>query len=102
MIRSQVCLNHLFWLYSDTRFGTYLYSAGIQHEKRLKSIDYEQCALFYFIFSRRLTREFASAKTNAIQKYGEDLEKINLNRPGKRKLGQGTNYGTEKAYLAIF
>ena len=56
----------------------------------------------YLFFSRRLTREFASAKTNAIQKYGEDLEKMNLNGPGKLKLGQGTNYGTEKAYLAIF
>ena len=36
----------------------------------LDQLDYEQCDLF-----RRLTREFASAKTNAIEKYGEDLEK---------------------------
>ena len=47
----------------------------------------------YFLF-RRLTREFASAKTNAIEKYGEDLEKMKVNGPGKRKLGQGRNYGT--------
>ena len=39
--------------------------------------------------------EFASAKTNAIAKYGEDLEKMKLNGPGKWKLGQGTNYGTD-------
>ena len=55
---------------SNTRFGAYLYSAGTQHENLLRSIDYEQCDLF-----RRLTREFASAKTNATEKYGEDLEK---------------------------
>ena len=29
----------------------------------------------WHILFRRLTREFASAKTNAIEKYGEDLEK---------------------------
>ena len=28
--------------------GAYLYSAGTQHENLLKSIDYEQCDLFYF------------------------------------------------------
>ena len=56
--------------HSNTRFGAYLYSAGTQHENLLKLIDYEQCDLFC-----RLTREFASAKTNAIEKYGEDLEK---------------------------
>ena len=68
------------------------YSAGNQHENRLKSIDYEQCDLsFYFAAA---TREFASAKTNAIEKYGEDLEKMKVNGPGKRKLGQGRNYGT--------
>ena len=39
--------------------------------------------------------EFTSAKTNAIEKYGEDLEKLKLNGQGKRKLGQGTNYGTD-------
>ena len=38
----------------------------------------------YFLFFRRLTQEFASAKTNAIEKYGEDLEKIKLNGPGKQ------------------
>ena len=48
-----------------------------------------------YICFRRLTREYASAKTNAIEKYGEDLEKMKVNRPGKRKLGQGRNYGTE-------
>ena len=41
------------------------------------------------------TREFASAKTNAIEKYREDLEKMKVNGPGKRKLGQGRNYGTD-------
>ena len=46
-------------------------------------------------FFRRLTREFASAKTNAIEKYGEDLEKMKMNGPGKQKFGQGTNYGTD-------
>ena len=78
--------------YSNTRFGAYLYSAGTQHENRLKSIDYEQFALFVF---RRLTREFASAETNVIEKYGEDLENMKLNGPGKRKLGQRTNHGTD-------
>ena len=78
--------------HSNTRFGAYLYSAGTQHENLLKSIDYEQCDLFLF---RRLTREFASAKTNATEKYGEDLEKMKVNGPGKRKLGQGRNYGTD-------
>ena len=52
-------------------------------------------SVLYFFPPRRLTREFASAKTNAIEKYGEDLEKMKLNGPGKRKLGQGTNYGTD-------
>ena len=41
------------------------------------------------------TREFASARTNAIKKYGEGLEKMTLNGPGKRKLGQETNYGID-------
>ena len=40
--------------------------------------------------------EFASAKTNTIEKYGEDLKKTRkVNGPGKRKLGQGRNYGTD-------
>ena len=36
-------------------------------------------------------------QTNAIAKYGADLEreKMNLNGTGKRKLGQVTNYGTD-------
>ena len=51
-------------------FCAYLYSAGSQHENQLKSIDYEQFALFIF---RRLTQEFASAKTNVTDLYGEDL-----------------------------
>ena len=77
--------------HSNTRFGTYLYSAGTQHENLLKSVDYEQCDILF----RRLTREFASAKTNAIEKYGEDLEKMKVNGPGKRKLGHRRNYGTD-------
>ena len=40
-------------------------------------------------------RELASAKTNSNEKYGEDLEKMKVNGPGKRKLGQGRNYGTD-------
>ncbi len=75
--------------HSNTCFGAYLYSAGTQHENRLKSIDYEQLTIFF----RRLTQELA--KTNVIEKYGEDLEKMKLNGPGKRKLEQGTNYGTD-------
>ena len=50
------------------------------------------------IFFQRLTREFASAKTNGIEKYGEDLGEHffkKLNGPGKRKLGRETNYGTD-------
>ena len=38
---------------------------------------------------------FASAKTNAIEKYREDLDKMKVNGPRKRKLGQGRNYGTD-------
>ncbi len=33
-------------------------------------------------------QEFASPKTNAIEKYGENLEKMKVNGPGKQKLGQ--------------
>ena len=40
-------------------------------------------------------REFASAKTNAVEKYGEALEKLKVNGPEKQKLGQGRNYGTD-------
>ena len=40
-------------------------------------------------------QEFASAKTNATEKYREDLEKMKVNGLGKRKLGQGRNYGTD-------
>ena len=47
------------------------------------------------ILFRRLTREFVSAKTNAVEKYGEGLEKMKVNRPGKWKLGQGRNSGTD-------
>ena len=43
------------------------------------------------ILFRRLTREFASAKTNAVEKHGEDIEKMKVNGPGKRKLAQGRN-----------
>ena len=51
--------------------------------------------LLLFSFFRRLTRKFASAKTNGIEKYGENLEKMKLNGPGKRKLRQEANYGTD-------
>ena len=37
--------------------------------------------------------EFTSAKTNTIEKYGQDLEKIKVNGPGKWKLGQRRNSG---------
>ena len=47
------------------------------------------------ILFRRLTREFASAKTNAVEKHGEDMEKMKVNRPGKRKLAQGRNSDTD-------
>ena len=43
----------------------------------------------------RLTQELASAKTNAVEKHGEDLEKIKMNGPGKRKLAQGRNSDTD-------
>ena len=43
----------------------------------------------------RLTREFTSANTNAVEKHGEDLEKMKMNGPGKRKLGQGRHDGTD-------
>ena len=39
-------------------------------------------------------QEFASAKTNTVEKYGEDLEKMKVNGPEKWELGQGRNYGT--------
>ena len=45
-------------------------------------------------FISQAKEEFASAKTNAIEKYGEDLEKMKVNGPGKRKLGQGKKHGT--------
>ena len=61
----------------------------------MSSVPFSFFFFFFFFSFRRLTREFASAKANAIEKYGEDLEKIKLNGPGKRKLGQGTNYGTD-------
>ena len=46
-------------------------------------------------FISQANAEFASAKTNANETYGEDLEKMKVNGPGKRKLGQGRNYGTD-------
>ena len=72
--------------HSNTCFGAYLYSAGTQHENRLKSVDYEKCAVFFLFFFRRLTLEFASAKTNAIEKYGEDLEKNEGEWTGEAKI----------------
>ena len=64
----------------------------------MRSVPY-YFILFFILFFHRLTREIASAKTNAVEKYGEDLEKLKLNGPGKRKLGQGTNYGTKHTWL---
>ena len=61
----------------------------------LNQLTMRSVLYFFNLFFRRLTLEFASAKTNTIEKYGEDLEKMKLNGPGKRKLGQGTNYGTD-------
>ena len=46
-------------------------------------------------FFRKLLQEFASAKTNAIEKYGEDLEKMKVNGSGKQKLEQGRTSGTD-------
>ena len=80
-----------FWGTVSHVFGAYLYSAITEHENLLKSIDYEQRDLFF----RRLTQEFASATTNTIEKYGEDLEKMKVNGLEKRKLGQGRNSGTD-------
>ena len=39
--------------------------------------------------------KFISAKTNTIEKYGEDLEKMKVKGLGKQKLGQGRKYGTD-------
>ena len=47
----------------------------------------------YFISQANAGIRFS--QTNAIEKYGEDLEKMKVNVPGKRKLGQGRNYGTD-------
>jgi len=57
----------------------------------MRSVPY----FILFLFFCRLTLESASAKPNLIAKYGEDLEKMLLNGPGKRKLGQGTKFGTD-------
>ena len=48
----------------------------------------------YFISQANAGIHF-SQETNAIEKYGEDLEKMKVNGQGKRKLGQGRNYGTD-------
>ena len=69
--------------HNNTCFGANLHSAGTQHENRLKSIDYEQFALFSF---RRLTREFASAKSNVIEKYGEDFGKNGVEWTGEAEI----------------
>ena len=37
-------------------------------------------------FFRRLSREFALAKTNAIEKYGEDLEKNEVEWTGEAEI----------------
>ena len=68
----------------------------------LNQLTMSSVPCFFVLFFRRLRHEFASAKINATEKCGEDLEKMMLNGPGKRKLGQGTNHGTDEAYLAIF
>ena len=51
------------------------------------------------ILFRRLKREFASTKTNAVEKYGEDLEEEKKEKKNrgewKRKLGQGRNDGSD-------
>ena len=36
---------------------------------------------------------------NATEKYEKDLEKIQVNGPGKRKIGQGRNSGTKHTCL---
>ena len=48
----------------------------------------------YFISQANAGIRF-SQETNATEKYGEDLEKMKVNGQGKRKLGQGRNYGTD-------
>ena len=48
----------------------------------------------YFI-SQQLRGNSLQPRLTAIEKYGEDLEKMKVNGPGKRKLGQGRNYGTD-------
>ena len=42
------------------------------------------------VLFRRLTQEFALASM-----YGQDLEKMEVNGPEKRKLGRGRNYDTD-------
>ena len=61
----------------------------------LNQLTMRSVPFFSFLFFCRLTLEFASAKPNLTAKYGEDLEKMTLNGLGKRKLGQGTKYGTD-------
>ena len=47
----------------------------------------------YFI--SQATAGIRFSQTNATEEYGEDLEKIKVDGPGKWKLGQGRNYGTD-------
>ena len=67
-----------------TCLGAYLYSTGIRHENLLESIDCEQCHL---LISQAST-EFASAKTNPIEKYGDDWKKHEDEWTGEVEIGK--------------
>jgi len=47
----------------------------------------------YFISQANAGIRFT--QENATEKYGDELEIMKVNGPGKRKLGQGRNYGTD-------
>ena len=47
----------------------------------------------YFISQANAGIQFS--QHYATEKYREDLENMKVNGPGKRKLGQGRNYGTD-------
>ena len=78
--------------HSNTRFGAYLYSAGTQQENLLETIDYEQCDLFYFAGYRG---NLLQPRLTQLKSMERIWEKIKMNGPGKRKLGQGRNYGID-------
>ena len=50
-------------------------------------------SITYFISQANAGIRFS--QDNAIEKYGEELEKMKMNGPGKRKLGRGRNYGID-------